>query len=220
MSVESEILKRYERIMKEIPRQTSLIAVSKAQPVQKIKLLYQAGHRDFGENYVQECISKTEELAKEGITDLRWHFLGHLQTNKVKQILPRIGVLHSLDSVKLAREIQKRLVGSETLSAFVEVNIDGEESKSGIHPQQVLELIDDLRSIETLKIEGLMCVPKYSEDPEQSRSAFKRLRALRDALGGQTRGKLSMGMTHDFRIAIEEGATHIRVGTGIFGERG
>ncbi len=194
----------------------SLIAVSKFQPIESVEALYRLGHRDFGENYVQDLIKRAEELKQRGCGELRWHFIGHLQTNKVKALLPYVVSIHSVDSVKLAREISKRWTGVEALPIFVEVNIDEEPSKAGFKSGEVLAGLEEIARLPGILVQGLMCVPSEEGDPG---GAFRKLRELSLRAGALTQGKLSMGMSSDFEVAIREGATHVRVGSLIFGER-
>ena len=202
------------------PEPPCLIAVSKTQPIEAIEELYRLGHRDFGENYVQELEEKATKLAEKGYHELRWHFVGHLQTNKVKSVLAHAYAIHSIDSEKLANEIQKRKApGSAPLSVFLEVNIDGEESKSGLKPEEAKVMALRFSSLSGLRLEGLMCIPSADGDEAALQSSFQRLRKLESSCRPHTHGKLSMGMTHDFELALRQGASHIRVGTGIFGER-
>lgn len=193
-----------------------LIAVSKTHSFEKIKILYEAGQRDFGENYVQELLEKAVLAAAAGLSEIRWHFIGHLQTNKVKVLLPNIYAIHSVDSMKLASEISKR--AERVIPIFLEVNIDAEESKSGIQISELRKVTEEIATLPKLKLLGVMGIP----DPlraEGVRGAFHRLAALEADLRPLTQGELSMGMTTDFREALAEGATYIRVGTAIFGER-
>jgi pyridoxal phosphate enzyme (YggS family) len=194
-----------------------LIAVSKGQSVDAIAELYKLGQRDFGENYVQELLEKNAELTQRGFHDLRWHFIGHLQTNKVKSLLPVIYTIHSVNSLKLAREISKR--ATRLVSLFIEVNIDQESSKSGIAPEQVEGLVGEVMNFPSVILAGLMCVPSAKASGDELRGSFSKMRDLSAHLGRQTWGSLSMGMSQDFELAIAEGATHIRVGSAIFGKR-
>jgi pyridoxal phosphate enzyme (YggS family) len=198
-----------------------LIAVSKTHPAAAIREAYAAGQRDFGENYVQELVQKAAEL--HDLTELRWHLIGHLQRNKVKQVAPLVSLLHTVDSLELARELDKR-VGAATparrLPVLVEVSIAGEEQKHGAAPEALAELLAGVEALPALSLRGLMCVPPFTEDAAAARPHFERLRALRDHLGGATRlPELSMGMTHDLEHAVAAGATLVRVGTAIFGAR-
>ncbi len=199
------------------PESVRLIAVSKGQPSAAIREAYAAGQRDFGENYVQELCRKAEELSALG--ELSWHMLGHLQRNKVKLVVAHASFLHSLDSEALALELDKRRSGAP-LPVLIEVAIAGEAQKSGAAPSDLPRLIETVKRCAALDLRGLMCVPPLSEDPEDSRPHFERLRALRDELGGaEVFPELSMGMSADFEAAIAEGATLVRVGTAIFGAR-
>ena len=201
-----------------------LIAVSKGQPLEKILEAYACGQRDFGENYAQELIEKSAELAVRGIRDIRWHFIGHLQTNKVKQLLPLVSSIHTIDSARLAQEISKRwtaLGRAGALSVFAEVNVDREPSKSGVFPEDLAGLLTATKDLPGLDWAGLMCVP--SREAGLSGEAFRALAKLERSSRPVTRGELSMGMSGDYEVALREGAgasrVWIRLGTGIFGER-
>ncbi len=198
----------------------TLVAVSKKQPVEAIQTLYELGHRDFGENYAQELAEKAEELKRRGCWEIRWHFIGHLQTNKAKMIVPHVTTVHSVDSLKLGTELAKRwrAAGRDgRLPVFVEVNVDQQESKVGVVPETVPSLVRELATVPELVVQGLMCIP----DPERGPSGepFERLRWVSKECGDATAGQLSMGMTDDFEVALAHGATHIRIGTAIFGPR-
>ncbi|MEO5971011.1 MAG: YggS family pyridoxal phosphate-dependent enzyme [Bdellovibrionia bacterium] len=197
----------------------TLIAVSKRQSVDAIEELYRLGQRDFGENYVQELITKAEELNRRGCHEIRWHFIGHLQTNKVKSLIPWVSCVHTVDSTRIAQELAKKWViaGREgRLPVFIEVNTDREETKSGVNPDEVLPLCEKIAQYPVLEVLGLMCIPPLEGDPT---SRFKDLAALERRLRPYSQGMLSMGMSGDFATAIAEGATHIRVGTALFGPR-
>ena len=205
------------------PQETKLIPVSKTHPVSVLREAMAAGITCFGENKVQEAERKIEELGRDG---LEWHLIGHLQTNKVRRAVKLFDVIHSLDSVELAQRLERicKEEGRESLPVLVEVDLAKEETKSGIPESELLKLVEFLGSCKYLKFCGLMIVPPYFENAENVRPYFRRLREIRDELRGENAfaagtGELSMGMTHDFEIAIEEGATMIRVGTAIFGER-
>jgi PLP dependent protein len=199
------------------PESVRLIAVSKGQPSAAMAEAYAAGQRDFGENYVQELTRKAEELS--ALSELRLHMLGHLQRNKVKLVVTHASFLHSLDSEPLALELDKRRSGAP-LPVLIEVAIAGEAQKSGAPPAELPRLLESLKHCAALDLCGLMCVPPLVDDPELSRPHFKRLRELRDELGGAAvLPELSMGMSADFEVAIAEGATLVRVGTAIFGAR-
>lgn len=199
----------------------SLIAVSKTKPISMLLDAYNAGMRDFGENKVQEIIEKYDQLPK----DIRWHMIGHLQTNKVKYIADKVYMIHSVESVKLAEEISKRaLAASRVIPILIEVNIGDEESKFGLKYDEVIPFISEINSLEGIKISGLMCVAPYTENAEENRVYFAKLKQLSvdittKNMDNVSMDVLSMGMTGDYQIAIEEGSTYVRVGTGIFGER-
>jgi PLP dependent protein len=203
---------RLSRVRAGIPPGVTLVAVSKAHPTAAIREAYAAGQRHFGENYVQEWRAKAEALAE--LPDLVWHFVGGLQTNKAKYLVGRVGLVHAVDREELAIEISRRSVqrGVST-RALVEVNVAGEASKSGCAPGEAPRLVEAVRALPGLDLRGLMCIPPADGDP---RPHFAALRRMRDALG---LAELSMGMSGDYPAAIEEGATIVRVGTAIFGER-
>jgi len=207
--------------------QVRLLAVSKAQPDDKLLSVLQDGCRLFGENYVQEFLGKQERLphlpgGEPFAHDVQWHFIGHLQTNKVKSILPFVSLIHSVDRSSLVQELQRRAASlNKTQAILLEVNLGGEASKSGIEPAALESLAREVASSPNLRLEGLMCIPPAST-PEEARPFFQQLRRLRDALEttlGQPLPELSMGMSSDFEVAIEEGATLVRVGTALFGAR-
>ncbi|MFM2167791.1 MAG: hypothetical protein RIS79_2162 [Verrucomicrobiota bacterium] len=197
-----------------------LLAVSKTFPVEAIREAMDAGQLLFGENKVQEVLAKAPELPSK----LRWHLIGHLQSNKVRKILPLVDAVHSVDSIDLARDIQR--IGGELglfPKVYLEVNLAAESTKHGFKPAELREGgLDALYDMDRLHIQGLMCIPPFDPMPEKTRPYFATLRTLRDELeklGGAPLPKLSMGMSHDFEVAIEEGATIVRVGSAIFGER-
>jgi pyridoxal phosphate enzyme (YggS family) len=195
-----------------LPPGVTLIAVSKTQPAQAIREAYAAGQRHFGENYAQEWREKAEALAD--LPDLTWHFIGSLQTNKVKYLAGRVGWVHTVDRPELARELSRRCAAAgASVKVLLEVNLGGEAQKGGCAPADAPALAALVRALPALDLRGLTCIPPPEDDP---RPHFKALRALRDQLGLQD---LSMGMSADWPAAVEEGATFIRVGTAIFGER-
>lgn len=196
-----------------VPESVRLVAVSKVHSYAKIRALYDAGHRDFGENYVQELVEKARAAERDGLDGIRWHFIGHLQTNKVKLLVPHVALIHGVGSFRVAEEIAKR--ANRRIPVLIEVNIDGEESKSGVRIPELRPLVERLRALPNLDLRGLMCIPDPKR-PAGARDAFRRLAALGADLGFT---ELSMGMTADFADAIAEGATLVRVGTAIFGER-
>ena len=201
------------------PGSARLVAVSKHKPSEAIRAAYAAGQRDFGENYAQELAEKAAALAD--LPDLVWHFIGQLQRNKVKMIVPHARFIHAVDRADLAIEIDKRAAAlGLTVNALIEVNLASEASKGGCAPDDLDSLLATLSSLANVKAVGLMTIPPAEDDPEQTRPHFQALRALREAHGGAAAlPELSMGMSHDFPIAIAEGATLVRVGTAIFGAR-
>jgi pyridoxal phosphate enzyme (YggS family) len=194
-----------------------LVLASKTQPSEVIRAAWEAGARDFGENYVQEAIAKRADLAD--LTDIRWHLIGHLQTNKAKTAARAFALIHSVDSVRLA-EALARAQPSPHVHALIEVNLGGEVSKTGVAPEEVAAILDAAH--EKIEIDGLMTIPPPARSAEAARPYFARLRELRDRLAtesGYALSELSMGMTDDFEVAIEEGATTVRIGRAVFGER-
>lgn len=201
--------------------EVTLIAVSKTKPVEMLSTIYNQEIRDFGENKVQEMCDKMEQLP----SDIRWHMIGHLQTNKVKYIVGHTTLIHSVDSLHLAKEIEKQAEKKDvTVDILVEVNIAEEESKFGIHKEETYELVRQIAALPHVHICGLMTIAPYVENPEDNRMYFRGIRQLSVDIAEQNIDNvdmdvLSMGMTGDYMVAIEEGATMVRVGTGIFGER-
>ncbi len=194
-----------------------LLAVSKTKSEAQIREAYAAGQRDFGENYAQELATKATALAD--LKGVRWHMIGPLQRNKAKLVVPVAKVVHTVDRAELAEELSKRAAGTgKTPQVLLEVNVAGEASKAGCTPEGAVGLAALVRGLPHLDLVGLMTIPPDTDDRELARPFFRRLRELRDALGGGL-SELSMGMSHDFEIAIEEGATIVRVGTAIFGAR-
>ena len=202
-------------------KEVTLIAVSKTKPVSDLMEAYQEGCREFGENKVQELVDKYEIMPK----DIHWHMIGHLQTNKVKYIVDKVTMIHSVDSIKLAREISKEAQKKQvTVSILIEVNVAGEESKFGVSMEEAEPLIRKIALLDGIKICGLMTIAPYVEDEEKNRQYFADLKQLSVDIATKnidnvSMNVLSMGMTGDYAVAIEEGATYVRVGTGIFGER-
>src|SRR5579863_7203756 len=228
MSIEQNIAQIRERIAAACQRsgrsvaQVKLVAVSKTVPPDRIRLAYDAGVRDFGENRVQEAEAKRPLLSDLTAT---WHLIGHLQSNKARPARELFHWVHSVDSLRLATKLDKSAVCSgERLQVLLEVNLGDEPSKSGAKENEVLQLAEQIGGLETLELRGLMTVPPFLENPGQVRPYFRRLRELAAKiesarLPGVSMNDLSMGMSHDFEVAIEEGATIVRVGTAIFGER-
>lgn len=203
-----------------ISQEVNLIAVSKTKPIEAIKEAYEVGQRDFGENKVQELCEKYEVLPK----DIRWHLIGHLQRNKVKYIVGKAYLIHSLDSIKLLNEIEKQYGAKQNIAnVLIEINIGREESKDGILIEQLDDLINEVECCSHVKVKGLMAIiPKGNED--ECRVYFKKLKEIWDDLKVNNYKNismeyLSMGMSRDYNIAIEEGSNMIRIGEGIFGKR-
>ncbi len=206
------LAERLARLRAEIPPAVTLVAVSKTQPASAVREAHAAGQRDFGENYAQEWREKADALAD--LPDLRWHFIGGLQTNKVKFLVGRVAAIHTVDREELAREISRRFGQKGAVArVLLEVNAGGETTKAGCAPADAPRLAAAVRALPAVELVGLTCIPPPDEDP---RPHFRALRALRDRLGLR---ELSMGMSADWRIAIEEGATFVRIGTAIFAAR-
>ena len=210
------------------PEDVIIVAVSKTKPLLMIEELAAQGVRDFGETYVQELAAKADELAAKISEDhpVNWHFIGHLQTNKVKQVLGRAAMIHSVDSMHLAQAISKEADkrGIENVDVLIEINIGKEVTKSGIPEEEAEDLLKQIVTLPHLTVRGLMSIAPFVDDPEDNRPHFKRLETLRKKLQtldlpNAPMTELSMGMTGDFEVAIEEGATLVRVGTAIFGAR-
>ncbi len=201
--------------------EVTLIAVSKTKPVSMLTEIYEAGVRDFGENKVQELCNKCEEMEK----DINWHMIGHLQRNKVKSVVDKACLIHSVDSYRLAEEINIQAKKKNmTVPILVEINIAEEESKFGINEADAMQLVEEIAELENIRIKGLMTIAPYVENPEDNRNYFRAIRQLsvditNKNIDNVSMGVLSMGMTGDYAVAIEEGATLVRVGTGIFGAR-
>ena len=205
------------------PDDIALVAISKTHPVETLKAAIELGAKEFGESRVQEAEQKIAELGRDAV---RWHLVGHLQTNKARRAVQLFDVIHSLDSSALAERLDRLCAeeGRQSLDVLVQIDLGGEETKTGISPAELPTLLSTLQKCPRLQLRGLMTLPPYFENPDCSRPFFKTLRQLRDELQAQghfgaAKGELSMGMSHDFTVAIEEGATMIRVGTDLFGER-
>ena len=218
--VRENILKACEKAGRD-PKSVKLIAVSKTKPAEDIEEIYSLGQRDFGENKVQELSQKIEILPD----DIKWHLIGHLQQNKVKYIIGKTELIHSVDSERLALTISKEAVKHNvTADVLIEVNVAGEESKFGVTTDETIELIEKISKLPGIHICGLMTIAPFVADPEENRPVFRKLRELSVDIADKkidnvTMSVLSMGMTNDYIVAIEEGATLVRVGTAIFGER-
>ncbi|MBI4428658.1 MAG: YggS family pyridoxal phosphate-dependent enzyme [Ignavibacteriales bacterium] len=199
-----------------------VVAVTKTFDADKIRQALEAGQFDFGENYVQELTQKRTEV---GDPRSRWHFIGHLQTNKVKYIADFIHLIHTVDNERVASELQKRGERLDrSLDVLVEVHTTDEATKSGIAPAWVLELVKQVSKLSRVRVQGLMTMGPFSEDPEDSRASFRQLADLakgieKEGIENVSMQHLSMGMSHDFEVGIEEGATIVRIGTAIFGKR-
>ena len=199
----------------------TLIAVSKTKPVEMLMQAYEQGCRDFGENKVQELVDKYEVMPK----DIKWHMIGHLQRNKVKYIVDKVYMIHSVDSIRLAEEISKEaLKKNVTVSVLIEVNMAGEETKFGVAPSEAENLIRQVAALPGITVKGLMTIAPYVDDPEKNRQYFVGIRELsvdikKKNIDNVSMNVLSMCMTGDYAVAVEEGAGFVRVGTGIFGER-
>ena len=206
-------------------KNVTLVAVSKTKPVEDILALYELGHRDFGENYVQELVEKKQQLP----ADIRWHFIGHLQTNKVKQIVDFVHLIHAIDSFKLLKEINKQAEKIQRhIDCLLQVHIAQEETKFGLNEQELNDLVDQISNAQfnNVGVCGLMGMASFTDDLNKVRQEFRFLKSVQDKLANfkpQTSNfkpqTLSMGMTADYKIAIEEGSNMIRVGSLIFGER-
>lgn len=203
------------------PEEVTLIAVSKTKPLSMLQEAYRAGARDFGENKVQEILEKYPEMPE----DARFHMIGHLQTNKVKLVVGKAVLIHSVDSLHLAEKIEQEAAKRDlTADILLEVNVAREESKFGLMLEEVIPLLEEVKNLPHVRVRGLMTIAPNVENPEENRKHFKKLYQLyvdikSKNIDNGTMSVLSMGMTGDFEVAVEEGATMIRVGTGIFGSR-
>ena len=199
-----------------------LVAVSKTMPADVVRKAIEIGLKDFGENYIQEAREKITTLSNYPVT---WHYIGHLQSNKAKYAVRMFDLIHSVDSLKLARELDKFAKKNDKVQdILIQVNVAREDSKSGIYAEDTLQLLKEIARLENVAVKGLMTMPPYFNAPDRVRPFFTALRQLRDrikneAIANISMDELSMGMTGDFEAAIEEGATMVRVGTAIFGER-
>jgi PLP dependent protein len=205
------------------PTEITLVAVSKTHPAEIIREAIASGATDLGENRVQEAEAKIPEVGRHAA---RWHLIGHLQSNKARRAAELFDVIHSLDSVALAQRLDRMCaeLNRPDLPVMIQVDLGREATKSGVDEAEVAQIVEALKRCEHLRLTGLMTLPPYFDDAEQVRPFFRKLRELRDELSsrgafGAAGGELSMGMTHDYEVAIEEGATIVRVGTAIFGER-
>ena len=228
MDLESNI-KNINRRIKEAaeragrdPNKIKLVAVTKRVEAERIKQALDLGINTFGENYAQEFRDKCKALSEQIDKEIKWHFIGQLQKNKVKYLVGKVEMIHSLDSLSVAKEINKRAESLETtVPVLIEVDTGGEESKGGVTPTGLKDFLNELKELPSIEVQGLMTMPPYFDNIEMARPYFIKLRELRDELAQSfpNLNELSMGMSGDFEIAIEEGATIIRVGSAIFGER-
>lgn len=220
MHVEENIAKACEKAGRD-RNDVTLIAVSKTKPVEMLQEAYDLGVRVFGENKVQELTEKYDALPK----DIKWHMIGHLQTNKVKYIVGKVEMIHSVDSLKLAETIEKESAKKNCITKIlIEVNVAEEESKFGVHMEEVIPLVEKISKFKHIQLCGLMTIAPFVENSEENRTIFKNLHKLsvdimEKNIDNRNASVLSMGMTNDYEVAIEEGATMVRVGTGIFGVR-
>ncbi len=233
MEVEQRIQTACDRVKRD-RSEVTLIAVSKTKPNEMLEEAYELGMRHFGENKVQELVQKYEDLNEKFEEKVAWHLIGHLQRNKVKYIIDKAVLIHSVDSLRLAQQIEEEAAKKKvTADILLEVNVAGEDTKFGLSPEEVVPLIKDMAGLSHVRVRGLMTIAPYVENPEKNREYFKKLRELYvdiktknadnkgdgNILNTEFFDILSMGMTGDFEVAIEEGATMVRIGTGIFGER-
>lgn len=210
IDIREQIHQAAERVGRD-PATVRLVAVSKAQSIEAMRAAIAGGQTCFGENYAHELRAKASALQGHPV---EWHFVGHLQRNKVKDVVPHAAWIHTIDSVALAQAIAAKAV--QLIHCCIEVNLAGESTKHGVAPEAIAPLAAAIAKLPVIRLEGLMCIPPAATDPEASRPYFRQLATLGRALHLQ---ELSMGMTNDFQIAIEEGATMVRIGTAIFGER-
>lgn len=201
--------------------EVTLIAVSKTWPAETLREAYDLGCREFGENKVQELVQKYDSLPK----DIRWHMIGHLQRNKVKDVIDKVDLIHSVDSIRLARTIEQEAAKKDRIiDILVEVNVAQEESKFGISPREALKFVEEIAAFPHIRVRGLMTIAPFVENSEENRQVFADLRKLsvdiaEKSIDNVSMDVLSMGMTNDYPVAVEEGATLVRMGTGIFGGR-
>jgi pyridoxal phosphate enzyme (YggS family) len=221
-AVRERIARAAERASRS-PAEVTLVAVSKTHPTPAVREAFAAGVRDFGENRVQEAEEKVEATVDLAAAGLRWHLVGHLQSNKARRAAALFDVVESVDSIELGRRLAREAAAARrTLSTLVQVDLAGEETKFGLEEAQLFPALEALRDAPGLRVDGLMVLPPYVEDPDAARPFFRRLRALTERARSEgliAGSELSMGMSHDFEAAVEEGATIVRVGTAIFGQR-
>lgn len=223
MSVRAQIAGAAQRAGRD-PQAITLVAVSKTKPMAAIQAAYDAGQRDFGENRLDELWEKVDQAHALGLTDIRWHMIGTIQSRKTAQAIGPFALIHSVDREKIANYLSRdALAANNVMNILLEVNASGESTKHGFTPDEVVQLAPTLLRLPGIRIQGLMTMAPHAENPEATRPVFRALRQLRDQLtaahGSEYWPQLSMGMTNDFEIAIEEGATLVRIGSAIFGER-
>lgn len=218
--IEENICKACEKAGRE-RSEVTLIAVSKTKPLEDLQAVYDLNIREFGENKVQELTGKIEAMPD----DIKWHMIGHLQRNKVKYIVDKVELIHSVDSLRLAEEISKQAIKKNVnVNILVEINIGDEESKFGISADEVKVLVRDIAKLDNIKVQGLMCVAPYVVDSEENRAFFHKIKDLsvdimKENIDNVSMNVLSMGMSNDYQVAIEEGATMVRIGSNLFGKR-
>lgn len=218
--VEEEIAAACKRVGRD-EKEVTLVSVSKTKPIEMLWEAYEAGARYFGENKVQEICEKHDQLPE----DVHWQMIGHLQRNKVKQVVGKVELIHSVDSMRLAEEINKESEKKGIITdILLEVNMAKEESKFGLMPEEVMEFVHEIVRLKNIRVQGLMTIAPFVEDPEENRKHFANLRKLfvdigKEKVNNVNMSVLSMGMSNDYIVAVEEGATMVRVGTKIFGER-
>ncbi len=201
--------------------EVTLIAVSKTKPIEDLNAVYELGERNFGENKVQELCGKIEAMP----SDIKWHMIGHLQRNKVKYIVDKVALIHSVDSLRLAEEISKQAIKKDVnVDVLIEINIGDEESKFGVSTEEVIALVSDVAKLPNISVKGLMCVAPYVVDSEENRAFFHKIKDLSidiqdKNIDNVSMNVLSMGMSNDYEVAIEEGATMVRIGSNLFGKR-
>lgn len=226
MHLKENLQKIYRRIAEaekrsgRSPGSVCLIGASKEVDTNVLKKIHEFGLLQLGENRAQELKEKARQLSY----DVIWHFIGHLQKNKVRDVVPIVSWIHSVDSISLAHEIEKKAAQlDKKINVLIEVNLSGESTKHGVSPEEAISLALEILKLPHLKLQGLMTLPPFFENAEEARPFFRHLRKLRDGLMNQLKiefTELSMGMSHDFEIAIEEGSTMVRIGSAIFGKRG
>ena len=218
--VEKRIVAACERVGRK-REEVTLVAVSKTKPIEMLQEAYEAGSRYFGENKVQELVDKYEVMPK----DIHWQMIGHLQRNKVKYIVDKVDMIHSVDSIRLAEEIDKEAAKKGVIvNILLEVNMAKEDTKFGLMPEEVMDFVGEIVRFENIRVQGLMTIAPFVDNPEENRKYFANLKKLsvdiaKKRVNNVNMSVLSMGMTNDFEVAIEEGATMVRVGTAIFGRR-